>query len=85
MSADKFQALALYDPAAVPKGRRKKKEILKVNTYNKASLEANGKHVSMTFCLFSIFIPRTLCHQVHSRNRTGGYQVRDGVLLWVRV
>lgn len=85
MSADKFQALALYDPAAVPKGRRRKKEILKVNTYNKASLEANGKHVSMTFCLFSIFIPRTFCHQMHSRNRTGGYQVRDGVLLWVRV
>lgn len=84
MSADKFQALGIRSRCSA-KRKKKKKEILKVNTYSKASLEANGKHVSMTFCLFSIFIPQTLCHQVHSRNRTVGHQVRDGVLLWVRV
>lgn len=62
----------MYGPAVVPKGN-----IVRVNSYDKGSLEANGKHVSMTFCLFSLVIP----HQVQSRNGT----VRFGVSLWLRV
>lgn len=85
MSADKFGVWGVYGHAVVPKGKKIVEDIFKMNTDDKASLEANGKHVSMTFCLFSLFIHWTLCHQVHSRNRTARFQVSFGVLLWLRV